>query len=331
MKYWRIIGLAAVLFAATAGAKAQDTILRIGDIVAPGSVQAEATEHFAEIVNNAGVGLEVRIFHGSQLGSGPVQIQNVSIGGQEMFIGGLALFANYSEDLRIAETPFTFVSREHFELWVNSEYFEPILDEVIQNGNQRIINTELLWRRGPFRVMLAKNPVLDLEDLSTTKLRVPESEVFNRFWGEKGLGAVPVTLPFGEVYLGLRQGVVDAVTTPFDLVVSMKFGEVAKHLMDLRPFWQMLPMAINEDTWQSLNEEQQATLIRAANEAGEFFNQKVDENVDAWREELTGMDVIWHEVDRTPFVERINEKNRQWTEEGYWREGLIEEIDSMRP
>lgn len=310
---------------------AADTVLRLGDIVAPGSVQAEATERFAGIVNEADVGLEVQTFHGGALGTGPVQVQNVSLGVQEMFIGGLALIATYVDDLKIAETPFTFDSREHFEAWVQSPGFDRIMEELVAGGNQRIINREELWRRGPFRVMLATKPVLTLEDLATTKLRLWESEVANRFWGEQGLGAIPVNLPFGDVYVGLRQGVVEAVTTPFDLVVSMKFHEVAPHLMYIDSFWQMLPMTINEDVWQSLNDTQRQTLIDAANEAGRHFNQRVAESVEGWKQELTDAGVTFHEVDRGPWVERIQQRNREWAEAGYWRAGLIEEIEAAKP
>ena len=144
------------------------------------------------------------------------------------------------------------------------------------------------------------------------------------------MGAIPVTIPFGDVYLGLRQGVVDAVTTPFDLITSMKFGEVAKHVMLLDQFPQILPISINEAKWQSLTAEQQAVMIKAADESGVFFNDTVNASLEKWTKELKGMGVTIHEVDRTPFVERIAERNREWQAEGYWPENLISDIESLR-
>ena len=38
-----------------------------------------------------------------------------------------------------------------------------------------------------------------------------------------------------------------------------------------------------------------------------------------------------HDIDRTPFIERMRERNKQWEAEGYWREGLIEQIEALRP
>lgn len=328
MKWKTAIAVSAVLAAGTVSAAQSQVVLRMGDIVAPSSVQAEAADRFAKTVNSKNLGIEIKIFHAGQLGTGPVQVQNVQLGVQEMFIGGLAFFGGFSDRLKIAETPFSFANREHFERWISSEK-SPVGD-VIAAGNQRIINLGVPWRRGPFRVMMATRPVLNLDDLSTVKLRLWEAEVANRFWGSAGLGAIPVTIPFGDVYLGLRQGVVDAVTTPFDLITAMKFGEVAKHVMLLRQFPQILPMSINEDKWQSLNQAQQTALVEAADEAGAFFNEKVNASLEGWTKELEAMGVVFHEVDTSAFVERIAQRNQEWQAEGYWPEGLISEIESLR-
>ena len=329
MKWRTAIAVAAMFAALTSSARAADIVLRIGDIVAPTSVQADATDRFAAIIKAKNVGLEIKTFHAAQLGTGPVQVQNVQLGVQEMFIGGLAFYGNFSDRLKIAETPFSFAGREHFEKWIASEKYSPLKD-VITAGGQRIINVNVPWRRGPFRVMMATRPVHNLEDLSTIKLRLWEAEVANRFWGSKGLGAIPVTIPFGDVYLGLRQGVVEAVTTPFDLITAMKFGEVAKHVMMLRQFPQILPMSINEAKWQSLNQAQQKALVAAADEAGTYFNDKVNSMLEKWTEELKAMGITFHEVDRKPFVERIAQRNREWQAEGYWPKNLISNIESLR-
>ena len=49
----------------------------------------------------------------------------------------------------------------------------------------------------------------------------------NRFYGKQGLGATSVNIPLGDVYLSIRQGIVDGLTLPFDLVASMNIQEVA--------------------------------------------------------------------------------------------------------
>jgi TRAP-type C4-dicarboxylate transport system substrate-binding protein len=309
---------------------AQEVVLKLGDDVAPASIQAQAIEKFAEEVAARNVGLKIEFFHGSQLGTGAQQIQNVKLGIQDMVNTGYELLDVFSEKIKIASTPFTFADYDHFENWLKSPDFEGVQQEIIEKGNQRIINLGVVWKRGPFRVMIANEPILTLEDLSQVKYRVHESEVVKKFWGKEGLGATVVVLPLSDVYLSLRQGVVDAITMPFDLVVPMKFTEVAKHVMLLRDYPQFLPIMINEDKWQSLTAEQQQALTDASDEAGRFYNSQIEQSVERWREELVAAGVEFHEVDRAPWVERIRERNMQWEAEGYWSPGLVESIDTYR-
>jgi len=322
--------LAALVFCGyAAGAHAQQ-ILRLGSIVAPASVQAQAIDRFAENVKKKNVGVEIRTFHGSQLGSGPDQVRNVQLGVQDMFMDGMTFWADFSDDMRIAETPFSFASREHFEKWVRSASFGRIQEDIITKGSQRLINLGVTWRRGPFRVLVAKKPVLNLGDFSNLRLRVWQSEVITRFYGKPGLGATTVALPLGDVYLGMRQGVVDGLTLPFDLVLSMKFNEVGNHIMLWDEFWQVLPMSINEKKWQALTEAQRRAITESVDEAGNWYNDQLVNSVAQWKAELVKAGATLHNVDRTPFVQRIAERNRQWQKENYWRAGLIDEIERLR-
>lgn len=324
-----VAGASASLLAAPALAQAATT-LRLGTIVAPGSVQGQALERFADEVKRRNVGLDIRLFHASQLGGGPEQVRNVQLGVQDMFMDGMTFWGDYSDDMRIAETPFSFASRAHFEAWVKSPGFGRIQQELVTKANQRFINLNVMWRRGPFRVLVANRAVPTLEEFQRLRVRAWQSESINRFYGRQGLGATTVVIPLSDVYVAMRQGVVDGLTLPFDLVQPMRFHEVAKHIMLWDEFWQVLPLSITESRWQRLSESQRQAMIEAIDAAGRFYNDQLASSVVVWRQELEAAGVTFHDVDRGPFVQRIAERNRQWEREGYWRAGLIEEIEALR-
>ena len=328
--FYKAVCAAAVAAALATPAAATDVVLRLGSIVAPASVQALAMDRFAELVAEKNVGIEVRLFHNSQLGAGPEQVRNVQLGIQEMFMDGMVFWGDFSDDMRLAETPFSFASREHFEAWVTSEAFDRIQEEIIAQGNQRLINLEVPWRRGPFRVLVSTKPMTGLDDFRSLRVRTWQSEVINRYYGPEGLGATTIVLPLGDVYVGMRQGLVDAVTLPLDLVVPLKFGEVASHVVIWNEFWQVLPMSISETVWASLNDEQRNALTEAANEAGEFYNASVTASVESWLAELRANGVDVTEIERNEFVEIIEARNREWQAEGYWRAGLIDEVEALK-
>ena len=243
---------------------------------------------------------------------------------------GMTFWGDYSDDMRIAETPFSFASREHFEKWVLSPSFDKIQKEIIAKGNQRFINLGMLWRRGPFRVLIAKAPATTLADFGKLRIRTWQQESINRFYGPQGLGATTVVLPLGDVYVGMRQGVVDSLTLPFDLVQPMKFHEVGPHIMLWDEFWQVLPLSISERRWQAMNDAQRKAMTDSADEAGRWYNDQLAASVEKWKADLKAAGVTIHDVDRGPFVQRISERNRQWQKEGYWRAGLIDEIESLK-
>jgi TRAP-type C4-dicarboxylate transport system substrate-binding protein len=324
-KYW----IAAALLGLPGLATAADIVMRLGNDVAPASIQAQANELFAAEVAKRDVGIEIKVFHTNQLGTGVQQIQNVKLGVQEMVNTGYELFDVFASGLKIGSAPFTFVDRAHFENWVRSPMFDQIQQDLIKNGNMRFINMGVIWRRGPYRVMIAKHPILNLDELSKAKLRVWEAEPVKRFWGKSGLGATVVVLPLADVYLGLRQGVVDAINMPMDLVVPMKFAEVGEHIMNTREYPQFVAIAMNENSWQSLNDAQRQAILEGVDVAGQFYNDQIAGSLETWQKQIVEMGATIHDVDRQPFIDKMRELHKKWEAEGYWQEGTIDKLNAL--
>lgn len=71
-----------------------------------------------------------------------------------------------------------------------------------------------------------KKPVKTLEDVKGLKIRSPGGHQTNYI---KSLGAQPVFMPLGDVYLALETGTIDGLVTCPPLVVAFKLHEVLKH------------------------------------------------------------------------------------------------------
>ncbi|RPJ02175.1 MAG: TRAP transporter substrate-binding protein, partial [Deltaproteobacteria bacterium] len=256
------------------------TTLSLGHIMAPETHQGVALEHFAKLVKEKSKGnLEVKIYPSQQLGNAMKMMEGVSMGSQDMVAESTTFWEIYADDLKIAETPFTFRDRDHFEKFLRSPIFRKIEQDVIKNGKQRFITTQYTWQRGPYRVLLSKNkPINTPDDLKGFKLRLWEAKTIHRFW--QWLGATTVTISFGEAYLAMKQGIVDGVTSPFDAVWGMKFTEVAKYVNTLYEYWQTMVISMNDKKFQGLGPENQKVLIDAANEAGLWYTNRVKDAVD---------------------------------------------------
>src|SRR4030065_815092 len=71
-----------------------------------------------------------------------------------------------------------------------------------------------------------KRPVRTLEDVKSIKVRSPGGHQTQYI---KALGAEPIFMPLGDVYLAMETGTVDGIVTCPPLVISFKLHEVAKH------------------------------------------------------------------------------------------------------
>ncbi len=300
--------LAVALLAASGMAEAKT--LKIGHILAPNSNQNQALEKVFKpyVEEKSGGGLEIKVFPNEQLGHAPDQVEGVKMGSQDMFLGSQTWFAAHVEEIGVATIPFIFDDRDHLHLWVDEVLGKDLQNQLIQKANQRFINLEQKWHRGPFRVICSKKPIFKPEDIKGLKLRLWPAKMIQKSWA--GLGAEIHTIDFAESYLALKQGVVDAITSPFDLVFPQKFSEVAKYITELRQFPQLELITINEEVWNGLSSQEQKILMDGASEAGRWYNEqgrtKTEDTIE--NKLLKVHDAVYIRVNRQPFVDAFRKE-----------------------
>ncbi len=109
--------------------------------------------------------------------------------------------------------------------------------------------------------MYTQRPVAGIEDLKGLKIRVPP---LTRFFVRE-VGAEPVTLPPGEIYLALERGTVDGFTWPFyDGFTNFGWQEVSKYVIHHPLYRNGISINMNLDKWNSLPKDLQDVLHEAA-------------------------------------------------------------------
>ena len=79
----------------------------------------------------------------------------------------------------------------------------------------------------------------------------------------RALGGSPVVLPGSQIYTALEKGVVDGACWPAAGMLSMKHFEVAKYRV--RPTFgsSNVPVLVNLDSWNKLNDDEKGVLLAA--------------------------------------------------------------------
>ncbi len=108
--------------------------------------------------------------------------------------------------------------------------------------------------------MYTQKEISGIKDLKGMKVRVPP---LTRFFVE-GIGAEPVTLPPGEIYLALERGTVEGFTWPYyDGFTNFGWQEVSKYVVDHPLYRDGISINMNLDKWNSLPEDLQKVMLEA--------------------------------------------------------------------
>jgi TRAP-type transport system periplasmic protein len=93
--------------------------------------------------------------------------------------------------------------------------------------HQEFSGVKMMELNGCIQAFLwTKKPVRTLEDVKGLRVRSPGGHQTNYI---KALGAEPIFMPLGDVYMAMETGTIDGIVTCPPLVLSFKLYEVAKH------------------------------------------------------------------------------------------------------
>ena len=165
-------------------------------------------------------------------------------------------------------------------------------------------------------------------DLKGIKLRMPGTKEW-LFLGN-ALGATATPLAFGEVYLGLKTGTIDAQDNPLPTVRAAKFHEVTKLLVLTGHLVDGLFLAVSNKTWKSLSPAQQQRLRQAAQAAARYNNEnrlkEESQLVEYFRQQ--GLQVQIPDV--SAFRTSVQHTYVQSEYARVWPAGLLERINAVR-
>ena len=215
------LAIAAALIAAP-DARAQ-IALKFGHIVStdhPIHIGATAmAEVVARCSNNQ---LKIDIFPGGQLGSESALNDQIRIGGVDFANSGAAFFSRDFAHLGISSVPYVFRDRNQAIAYVKSDVLRELMDGWEKQTGQIML---VGYYSAAFHVY-GQEPFTTPDSIKGKKIRVPDAPAWMLFY--RAVGATPVPMALGEVYLGLRQGVVDGTNMPLAVGFSTKLHEVTK-------------------------------------------------------------------------------------------------------
>ncbi len=256
------------------------------------------------------------------------ELEAISRGNLEMSITSAQELAQFFPEFSIFTAGYVHQDAAHQVAVFNDPLMDAFKQQAIDELGVRLLSVMYLGRR---HVNLRQCPdeltVTTPADLDGVNLRMPGTDAW-QFLGS-ALGASPTPMSFNEVYTALSTGAVDGQDNPLPTVVDARFYEVTcqialtSHLVDLNY------IAISEEVFQSMTEEQQAAVQQAADDAAEAGRQRqleLEAELGAFLEE-NGLTL--YEPDLAAFRETVQAAYLESEFAGDWPEGVLEQINAL--
>jgi len=292
-----LAAVAAVASTAPAGPAAAQTLeLRISGENPPSGLDLQMAQRFADILEERlGDDFSYELFHTEALGDEQVHLQQIRTGQLDVYpMGSDAV--QLDPAWAVFDMPFLFEDRAAVARLLDGEVGEELRRSMREAAGLEVLAFgELGFRQITNNV----RPIVEPSDLEGVKLRVPGSET--RVLSFRELGASPITMNFGELYLALQQGTVDGQENPLLTIKNRSLFEVQDYLSLSGHVYTPVTFVMNGRTYDGLSAEHQELVKEAALEAAKF-TRETGAAADAELVAELGQSMEVNEIDKAAFV-----------------------------
>lgn len=293
-------GLAGLTMACLAmPASAADVTLRVASVTGPSHHHNVSLRWFADRVNARGVGLNIQVLDGAQLGGERDYIEGMMLGSIQMAQVSTAPVSGFISEFDLFSLPYLIRDTDHFKKVVSG----PVGAKYSKLFEARGVKV-LAWFDNGYRNVFNKvRPVVTPEDMDGLKIRVMESPLMVNTLNAMGGAATPMS--YSELYTALEQGVLDGGENAAGNVLNDKFYEVSSYLSLTQHFRPPGIVAISLKSWDGLSDEQKAVLEEEAVALQDYEIQLTEEVGQAAITELQAKGMKINEADVAAFRERM--------------------------
>ncbi|MBV8600437.1 MAG: TRAP transporter substrate-binding protein [Candidatus Eremiobacteraeota bacterium] len=266
-------------------------------------------------------------YPGAQLGQEPEMAQKVRSGDMDICINSTANSAAISPQAGVFSLEYLYPNEE--------TCVKSVLDPAVNDTYKKMIRETVT---GAFslglmtwglRDMYAKFEIHNINDVKGKKVRVQATKTEDAFM--TAYGAVPVHMPFGQVYTSLQTGVVQIAENSSDVYLKNKHYEVAPVLSLTGHEANNYNILVSMKTWNSFNKDQQKWIVEAFNYTQPLGPRKAVGNNHTANDTLRKLGIkVVDNVDKGGFISIARPVIEQQAKElGPYAEQLLKQVRAL--
>lgn len=246
--------------------------------VATGSPEDTVThimaETFAqECMRLSGGRIKMKVYGNSLLGNDRELLESCEGGDIPFIVQTTAPQIDFVPETAVFDYPCAFPTLADLRKTVNDPGFRTTISGAYEKSGYKLM---CVGDQG-FRVMTTNKPIRALADFGGVKIRTMENLYHLAFW--KAVGSNPTPMNFGEVYIGLQQGTIDAQENPYEPTVSGKLYEQQDYVVETNHVPHLLTLIASKAFYDELDEEDRAILDEAARLAEKHCYEQTDQRM----------------------------------------------------
>jgi tripartite ATP-independent transporter DctP family solute receptor len=259
------------LTGSTSEAAPEQIVLKMGHVGSVEDVSHLTALKLAELTKEKTAGrVRIDIYPSSQLGGPRDMIEGLELGTVDIVLEPFARLSAYTPLASIQLIYYMIRDREHAEKVWNGPIGKELFSLVTQKCGILVLTN--MWRGT--RNITSTKPIHKVEDLKGLKIRVPPFPISIDTW--KTLGASPTPLEFNELFMALKQGIVEAQENPIALSFTSGFPEVCKYWVMTNHLAEVNSFLMAKKKFDSFDKDTQKAIYEAGLVAAKFHGDFID-------------------------------------------------------
>lgn len=212
--------------------------------------------------------IKVEIYPNSSLFGDDDEYQNLVSNNVQFIAPDISKFVGHNPQFNVPSLPFAFDNDEAAEAFWDGEKGQEILKSLKKDGVLGLY----WWPNGGKHVTSNSVPIKSPDDFKGQKFRTQGGQVLESIYSRLGAGSE--SIPFGELYTALDQGVVDGEENTSSNIESKKFDEVQKYMTIMNHTRVDYAIFTNTTFWDSLNDKTKEIVEKGVEKGTKVAREK---------------------------------------------------------
>jgi len=234
--------------------------IHFSHVVAENTPKGVAAERFKQLVEEKSEGkVIVQIYPNGMLYNDENELEALRENDVQMIAPTISKMTGTLPDWQVLDLPYIIENDAQLKKVLNGQVSKSLLEELDQ------INVKGLtfWNNG-FKQIASTTPIIEVGQFKGMRVRMMTSDILHEQFDL--LDAKPIATSFGDVYYDLKRKNVDAQENTISNIYSKQFHTMENHITLSNHGILSYAVMMNEDFWNSLDEEVQQIITDSLDE-----------------------------------------------------------------